>query len=273
MVLFNLSLVDHADEIIAEFIKSNIQKAGKKGAVVGLSGGVDSSVVGILAKKALGEDHVMYLHLPDENSSKADLEDVESIVGEANLEIINISPIEKAYEEVFMKKSLSLLPLNNLNKGNIKSRIRMSILYTYASKMNYIVLGTGNKSELLTGYFTKYGDGGADMLPIGDLYKTQVRELARKINIKERIINKVPSAGLWPGQKDEDELGIDYELLDKILYGIEHLYSLYDIASSLGIDITIVNNVMDMVKKSWHKRNLPIILKLGARTIGVDWID
>ncbi|MEW5760546.1 MAG: NAD(+) synthase, partial [Candidatus Thermoplasmatota archaeon] len=155
--------------------------------------------------------------------------------------------------------------------GNLKARIRMLLLYAYANSKNLIVVGTGNKTELLCGYFTKFGDGGADILPIGDLYKTQVREMARFLEIPEKIINKVPSAGLWKGQTDEDELGIKYEKLDKILYGIELGLDKNEISNKVELPIKEVERIMNMVELTKHKRKFPLIPKIGYCTVGFDW--
>ena len=132
-------------------------------------------------------------------------------------------------------------------------------------------MGTGNKSELLTGYFTKHGDGGVDLLPIGDLYKTEVRELAERIQIPQTIITKSPSAGLRAGQTDEEDLGVKYEELDQILLGLEQLMSVDEIQKETGLEISIINSVFDMYQSSAHKRKMPLIPKLGIRTIGCDW--
>jgi NAD+ synthase len=155
--------------------------------------------------------------------------------------------------------------------ANVKARARMLVLYAEAVQRNRLVAGTGNKSELLVGYFTKYGDGGVDVQPIGDLYKTQVFELARWLEVPERIRAKAPSAGLWPGQTDEDELGIRYEELDVILKGIELNASVPEVARRTGLSLEQVARVETMVRRSEHKRRPPLVPKLGARTIGIDW--
>jgi NAD synthase len=147
----------------------------------------------------------------------------------------------------------------------------MVVLYSIANKENALVIGASNKSELLTGYFTKYGDGASDLMPIGDLYKTQVKLLARKVGLPEKVINKVPTAGLWPGQRDEDELGIDYFTLDKVLYGIELLMDDLRISEETGVNLETVNRIRKMVEISRHKRVLIYIPKVSIRTVGLDF--
>jgi NAD+ synthase len=147
----------------------------------------------------------------------------------------------------------------------------MAVLYYFARKLGYLVCGTSNKSELMAGYFTKFGDGGADFCPLGDLYKTEVRELARRLEVPTSIMEKAPTAGLWEGQTDEGEIGITYEELDQILVGIELNLSNEDIASRTKVDLEKVERVWAMHRGSVHKRKTPLIPKMGLRTIGLDW--
>jgi NAD+ synthase len=163
------------------------------------------------------------------------------------------------------------MELDATTLGNIKARCRMIMLYTHSNLENSIVMGTSNKSELLCGYFTKFGDGGADFGPIGDLYKTQVKELARAIDIPENLIEKTPSAGLAEGQTDEKELGISYKDLDRILLGIELRTDPQEIAQKTGLDLPEVQRIISLVGKNVHKRKMPLIPKVGIRTFGLDW--
>lgn len=204
-------------EKIVIFIRSKIKESGANGAIIGLSGGIDSTLTAYLTTGAIGPNNVLGILLPEKNvTSKQDIGDTIEITKILGIDhkLIDISNIIQSF--------LSTIPdfdkINLIANGNIKARIRMCILYYYANITNRIVIGTGNKTELLLGYFTKYGDGGVDIEPIGDLYKTQVRGLSRYLNISSRIIDKVPTAGLWPEQTDEGELGITYETIDKILY-------------------------------------------------------
>ncbi|MFA6427069.1 MAG: NAD+ synthase [Candidatus Magasanikbacteria bacterium] len=235
---------------IVFFIK---EKAGDKPVVLGLSGGIDSALVAYLAVEALGPSNVYGVILPSSTNSNQDLIYAKKIATNLNLQslIFNLEPILKAYQEstnklFFSKKSL----------GNLKARIRMSISYGKANELNALVLGTGNKTELMVGYFTKYGDGGVDLLPIGDLYKIEVRELAKYIGVPQEIIDRAPTAGLWEGQTDEGELGITYKKLDKILMAIERGENLE------YFDKDDVEQVKQRIKNAGHKLRTPPICKI-----------
>jgi NAD+ synthase len=201
---------------IAAFIKSNIRKSGAQGAVIGLSGGIDSTLTAYLAVHALGPDNVLGIMLPESGvTSKHDVNDAVKVARVLGIEhkVIEISSVLQSFSSAIPGFDSAA----NTANGNLKARTRMCILYYHANLMNRMVVGTGNKTELLLGYFTKYGDGGVDIEPIGGLYKTQVRELARHMGIAAKIIDKTPTAGLWPGQTDEGELGVSYEVADRIL--------------------------------------------------------
>ena len=256
---------------IVSFIKHRVGVAGLEGVVVGTSGGLDSSTVAVLCAQALGPEKTLCLILPEQNSKDpSNIEDALSLCEKFNLqfEIIEISPILES-----VKKACPKLNLENEKVvfGNIKARTRMMILYAYANALCRLVVGTGNKSELATGYFTKYGDGGVDILPIGDLYKTQVRQLAKNLGVPEKILTKSPSAGLWLGQTDEEELGISYDKLDLILYGLEFWMPLEEISEQLKISFEKVKNIEKKIHTTEHKRRVGIILKLGYRTFSLDW--
>lgn len=203
-------------ENIVAFIRSKVREAGASGAVIGMSGGIDSSLTAYLAVEALGSENVIGLMLPEKGiTSKQDVEDATEIAETLGIEhmVIEIEPVLRSFSKVIT----SFDKTNLVASGNLKARTRMCILYYHANLMNCMVIGTGNKTELLLGYFTKYGDGGVDIEPIGGLYKTQVRGLARYLGIPAKIIEKVPTAGLWKGQTDEGELGVTYEAADRIL--------------------------------------------------------
>ena len=252
-------------EIILRFIKDKLDETGARGLVVGLSGGLDSCAVLKLSEMAVGKERVHALLLP-ENEGDRDLKDAISFADDLKVkyEIIEIGPAVESLSSL-----LGSISRNSL--GNIKARTRMIVLHAYAYENGLIVMGTSNKSEILTGYFTKFGDAGVDFMPIGDLYKTQLKEAARIVGIPERIIEKAPSAGLYEGQTDEDELGLTYEALDSILYGIERDLDDDGIAADTDINIAEIKRVREMVRKSIHKRKTPVIPKIGLRTAGWDW--
>ena len=260
-------LKDYAYDTIVEFIRQKVDESGGNGVVIGLSGGIDSALVSKLCVDAVGPGKVLNIFMLTTSSSKADRKDAEEFSNEIGSEfkMVEITPAVEGFK--------MLLPSIDRKEllGNVMARCRMVVLMHQANLMGRIVMGTGNKSELLVGYFTKYGDGGVDFLPIGDLYKTEVRELARKVGISERIVQKEPSAGLWEGQTDEGELGVSYEKLDQILLGFEMLVENREISRQTGIDLNIVNMVWRRHLDSVHKRKAPLIPKVGSRTIGLDW--
>jgi len=243
------------------FLRNQMGVSQAGGLVLGMSGGIDSSVVATLSAQALGPDKVLGLVMPSGTTDPQDMQDARDL-GESlqiEQELVDIRSLEKAFTEVcphFDSK-------DPISKGNLQPRFRMLVLYYYANKLDRLVVGSGNRSELLVGYFTKYGDGGVDMLPIGDLYKTQVRQLARSLDIPAPIIQKPPSAGFWPGQTDEGEMGIEYLTLDLILHGIVDLkMDRAEVAKALNIPEEMVKKVLQMIENSQHKRELPPIPKL-----------
>jgi len=261
--------------IINEFIGTKVKETGAKGVVLGLSGGIDSAVVAALASEALGKKRVHCLVMPcDIIAEKGAVEDALLMAEEFDLssEVVSIyEGVDAVLNSVKGAPRATRTSIRRTAMGNVKARLRMVTLYFYANMHNYLVLGTSNKSELLVGYFTKYGDGGTDTMPIGDFYKTQVFALAEELGIPEKIREKPPSAGLFSGQSDEKELGISYLELDRILYGIELRLSLTDISDITGIPLKTVERIQRMVYRAAHKRFLGIIPKLGLRTPGYDW--
>ena len=230
---------------IVQWLKDELNKTKTKGFVLGISGGLDSSVCAALIKKATEE--CLGLILPIE-SNVQDLDDAAEVASQINLktQYIDLTPI--------YRNLIKFLPDNNqVALGNIKARLRMVFIYYYANLNNYLVCGTGNKTEISLGYFTKYGDGACDILPLGDLYKFEVREIARVLGIPEQIIKKVPSAGLWQGQTDEGEIGFSYDIIDKTLQEIEKNQIKGDVAKKLKFRI----------EQSEHKRKLPKICFIG----------
>ena len=231
---------------IVNWIRVQVKQAKAKGIVLGLSGGLDSSVAVALAKEAVGKAKVLALILPCA-SQKQDLIDAQWVAKKLGItaKTIDLSKICRDLMQVLPKAG-------KLAAANLKPRLRMLVLYYFANKLNYLVCGTGNKSEIMTGYFTKHGDGATDILPIGDLTKTEVRILARELGIPGQVITKPPTAGLWAGQTDEGEMGITYPELDDILGRLEKKKK--HILSSEK-----VNKVKVMIERSEHKRQGPRI--------------
>ena len=228
---------------IIEFLKAQL---GERPAILGLSGGVDSAVVAALLAEAITPERVYTYHLPSHTNTLVDLKDAKELARtlQVHFETIPIDGILSAY--AVMNPDLSQLAL-----GNLKARIRMSLLYTRANLQNGLVVGTGNKTELQLGYFTKYGDGGVDILPIAHLFKTEIWELAKELNLPETFISKAPSAGLWEGQTDEAELGVTYAVADQILQAIEQEQPL----TTFNADA--VQRVQYLMQLGKHKQALP----------------
>ncbi|MGC9307512.1 MAG: NAD+ synthase [Thermoplasmatota archaeon] len=253
--------------LVTTFIRDYTANAGVDSVVIGLSGGIDSAVTATLAAMALGRENIHAIFMPELSTPIEDIEHVRLIADELDIEYetIDISPFIHSIRKTYPHE------MDAVALGNIKSRLRMLLWYGYSNVKNSLVCGCSNKTELLIGYFTKYGDGGTDFLPIGDVYKTQVFQLARHLDIPEPIIEKAPTAGLWKGQTDEEELGISYEKLDHILYGLERKWPVEKIARLADIEESEVHRVQHMRRRSQHKRSMPLIAKIGARTIGLDW--
>jgi len=229
---------------IVAWIRKSLKNTGCRGIVLGLSGGVDSSVAAALAKEAVGKAKVLALILPC-HSQKQDLQDAKLVAKRLKIKT-KIIDLTRSYDAL-----IKILPkANRLAVANLKPRLRMLVLYYLANKLNYLVCGTGNKSEIKVGYFTKHGDGATDILPLGDLLKQQVKQLAKDLNIPQRIIDKPPTAGLWPGQTDEGEMGLSYAQLDDILGRIENKKKQIAAANK-------VNKVKEMIQRSEHKRQGP----------------
>ncbi len=248
---------------ISRGIKSYVSDSGHRGVVLGVSGGVDSAVCALLAARALGGKNVFGLIMPAGKAFADETGDAIEVAKKAGIayNVININPAVEALEGlVSMARGEKC---GKIDSGNIAARTRMVALYGVAACKKYLVLGTGNKSELLLGYFTKYGDGGADLLPIGDLYKWQVRELARELGVPGRIIRKTPTAGLWEGQTDEGELGFSYDFADRVLsMFVEGEMDGKDIITEVGKEKD-VRKIYSLVKKTSHKRSPPRIFSLA----------
>ncbi len=253
--LTNLNF-EYITETICRSIREKVEERGCRGVVVGLSGGIDSSVTAFLSVRALGKDRVLGLIMPYVTTPKEDVEDAIKVAEMLGIQyrVIDVSKIRDAYA--------SSIPdfdeHDRIPAGNLLPRIRMTLLYYYANKYNLLVAGTGDRSELLIGYFTKYGDGGVDILPIGCLYKTQVRALGRYLGVPEQIVTKPSSPRLWPGHLAEEELQLKYEVIDLVLHCIFDLgLSVDDTVRETGINRDIVLRVLSMYERSRHKRSLP----------------
>ena len=234
---------------LIRWIRKQLKDSHTKGIVLGLSGGIDSAVVAALTKEAIGKKKILALILPI-HSQNQDLKDAKLVAKDLGIKAITID-LSKIYDNL-----IKILPKSSaLAKANLKPRLRMTVLYYFANKLKFLVCGTGNKSEIMVGYFTKHGDGAADILPIGGLLKRQVRALAQELGIPKHIINKPPTAGLWPGQTDEAEMAISYPELDVILEQMENKKK--QILSKQKVD-----RVKKMIKRSEHKRQGPKIFYL-----------
>ncbi len=255
---------------LERFIKDYVQKTKAKGIVLALSGGIDSSTVAALSALAIGGQKVLALSMPEkETYNSHDVKHSEQLAEKFgfNLEIIDISNILKEYY-----KSIPAFKAKDLvSKGNIKARARSICVYYYANHQNRIVVGPSDKSETMLGYFTKWGDVAADISPLMDLYKTQVRQLASYIGIPTEIVEKPSSPQLWPKQQAETELGMRYETLDLILLGLENFMRPEEIAEKLHLQLKQVEAVKIRWLSSEHKRRAPLTMKVGYRTAGMDF--
>lgn len=259
--------------IIQKSIVTRITKIGARGGVVALSGGIDSSLVAVLAHEVLGENLIAII-MPEEGiSPENDIKDALNLVKTRGINYKYISINDAVEWFTKMLPSQDLMDFRTkLTIANVKPRIRMIINYMYANYEGKMVLGTSNKTELLLGYGTKFGDMAADIYPIGDLYKTQVWQLAEYIGIPTEIIRKKPSAGLWKGQTDEEELGHTYYEIDRVLYALVELeLSVRETSEILGLDIESVEDIYRRIIRSEHKRKPPTITRLSKMCLDKDW--
>ena len=246
----------YIENCIIEFVRNEVTTANSQGVVLGLSGGIDSSVALYLATKALGNNKVLGLILPDKKvSQQSDIDDAIELSQKVgiNYHIIDITEIKQKY--------MDILPLEKISIGNLTARIRMNFIYYYANIEHKLVLGTSDKSELMIGYFTKFGDGAADILPLADIYKTEVRKLAKYLNLPKKILLKKSSPSLWKDQTAEDEIGMEYEKIDTILKNFAENISENANKDLLkkGIDKNDILFVKNLLLKNKHKITLPKI--------------
>ena len=256
-----------AARILTGFIRDSVAKAGMSRAVIGLSGGIDSALSAYLCAHALGRENVLALRMPYKTSSPESLKDAELVIEDLDLPHLTV-PITEMVDPL-----IQWFPdMSNLRRGNIMARMRMIALYDQSMAWGGLVMGTSNKTEFLLGYSTIYGDSGVALHPIADLYKRQVRQLARRLGVPRAILDKPPSADLWVGQTDEDELGFSYDAADQVLFLlVDERYTVAEVAAE-GFDRDFVERIWERVKANHYKRTMPNIAKISKRSIGHDFL-
>jgi NAD+ synthase len=246
---------------LSAFIKQKVKDAGADGVVIGLSGGIDSSTNAFLCVEALGAANVLGVSMPEGGvTNAADICDAKEVAVKLGIDYRAVdiaSAIDSLQRSIIDFKVDERLPA-----ANLKPRVRMAILYYYANLMNRLVVGSGNRSEFRAGYFTKYGDGAADIVPLGCLYKTQVKQLAAHLGVPQKIIDKTPTAGLWRGQTDESELGLPYKKLDMIYAGLDLKLNHGAIAKAAGVKLKDIERFIERERKTAHKLKVPEMPRL-----------
>jgi NAD+ synthase len=257
---------DLTRRLLVEFIRNETRKFGFNRLVLGLSGGIDSALAVYLAAEALGPDNVFAIMMPYRTSSPESLEHARLCVEALGIPgtVVDITPMVEPLFERFPDMSAG-------RKGNAMARARMIVWFDQSMARNALVLGTSNKTEILLGYTTWFGDSAASLQPLGDLYKTQVRALSRAVGVPQPILEKKPSADLWPGQTDESELGIQYDEVDQVLYLLVDERVDANRVVQMGFSEALVTRVLKLVKSMQYKRMMPIISKVGSRTPGIDF--
>jgi NAD+ synthase len=258
---------DLARRILTDFLRTEIGRAGFSRGVVAVSGGLDSALACFLAAEALGKEQVLALRLPHRTSTPDSLEDGETVIRVTGVRSLTL-PITDAADAL-----LRGVPESDLiRRGNILARLRMIVAYDQSAEFGGLVIGTGNKTEVLLGYTTLFGDSASALNPLGDLYKTQVRQLARHIGVPEAILAKAPSADLWPGQTDEGELGFTYAEVDRLLFLLVDERRTPDECVAAGFEQPFVDRVLERIRRNQYKRMQPLIAKLSNRTVGYDFL-
>jgi NAD+ synthase len=253
-------------ELLVRFIKDQISNAGFNKAVIGVSGGVDSAVSATLAAEAMGKENVLGIILPYRTSNPKSLEDARLVIQNAGIrwESIDISKTVDTYCD-------DNKVTDSLRRGNIMARMRMIVLYDISAREKALVVGTSNKTEILVGYGTQHGDLACAINPLGDLYKSQIWQLAEAIGVPKTVIEKAPSADLWEGQTDETEMGVTYAVLDALLYEMIDERHSDDELEKLGFNTALIKKVRGMIQKNQFKRRPPVIAKVSYRTVNVDF--
>jgi len=253
-------------DILVRFIRWEVERAGFKKAVVGISGGVDSALAAFLAVEAIGSNKFRGILLPYKTSSVDSRDDALTVVEKLSIpyELVDITPMADAYFAMMDS-------LDNVRRGNVLARLRMIVLYDLSARERALVIGTSNKTELLLGYGTIYGDMASAINPIGDLYKTQVWQLASFMGVPQKIVEKPPTADLWVGQTDEGELGISYPEVDRLLFHLVDERRSKEELIELGFSAELIERVEQMIVRSQFKRRMPLIGKISHRTINVDF--
>lgn len=267
---FSIGDPDETIDRIVRFLRTHSERIGAKYLVVGMSGGLDSSVTAALCSKALGGERILGFCLPESDTrSRVSIHDAEEVARKFGVQfkLLDMTSLVECAASLLhpSKKRGGVVPY-----GNLKARLRAMILYYYANTSRGLVVGTGDKSEIMLGYFTKYGDGACDIQPIADMYKSTVRDLARHLGLPRRIFSKPSSPELWPGQIAEHELGLPYSKLDSILWRLERWMLPHEISDELSIPVRTVEKIRERWLHSEHKRRPPLSLKLGYRTPGLD---
>lgn len=256
-----------ARKMIVDFIRTEVTRVGFSRAIIALSGGIDSALVAFLAAEALGPDNVLAVIMPYRTSNPESRADAELVIKQLGIKsrVVEITPMVEPYLTSYVGD-------NARRRGNVMARMRMIIVYDMSEEFHGLVIGTSNKTEALLGYTTQFGDNAAAIQPITDLYKAQVRQLAREIGVPQKIIDKAPSADLWQGQTDEGELGFTYDEADAILYHLVDERRRVDEVVALGFSARVVNRIVELVQRNQFKRVPPIVAKISARTIGIDFL-